>query len=166
MKNYLPNCTESFVKQWLIYELSQEDSVFSSIYYYKESEVSGDGLLHACYPWDMERSYMGIENSDQFGSLSEKNAYWSAFYKHEDFREAVARIWKETFVPAISLMVDYQAIETESGLRNLSWYQNNLREIGKLENSRWVSDNMQEKCELIRQILMIRKDVLTTEFQQ
>ena len=156
---------ESFVKQWLIYELSQEDSVYSSIYYYKESDVLGDGLLHACYPWDMERSYMKIEGSDQFGNINQKSTYWGAFYKHEDFKQKAAELWNEKFVPTILVMTDENAIETESGSRNLSWYQNYLIEINSLENSRWVSVNMQEKCGLIRTILEVRKDVIAKELE-
>ena len=157
---------ESFAKQWLMYELSQEDSMYSSIYYYKESDVLGDGLLHACYPWDMERSYMKVEESDIFGKINDKGIYWGSFYKHEDFKGKAAEIWEKEFVPAILYMIAEQANETESGLRNLSWYQNDLWEISKLENSRWISSNMIEKCELIREILNIRNAVISVEFQK
>ena len=155
---------ESFAKQWMMYELSQEDSVYSSVYYYKESDVTGDGLLHACYPWDMERSYMSMEQSGQFGSITRKGSYWSAFYKHADFREKVAELWEDMFVPVITVMIENRSIEKESGMRNLSWYQEYLIEISKLENSRWSSCDMLEKCELIREILRMRRDVLSQEF--
>lgn len=157
---------ESFAKQWLMYELSQEDSMFSSIYYYKESDIAGDGLLHACYPWDMERSYMRVEESDIFGKINDKGIYWGSFYKHEDFMEKAAEIWGKEFVPAITCMTAEQAIETKSGLKNLSWYRNDLSEISELENSRWISSNMLEKCELIREILNIRNTVISEEFQK
>ena len=140
--------------------------MFSSIYYYKESDIAGDGLLHACYPWDMERSYMRVEESDIFGKINDKGIYWGSFYKHEDFMEKAAEIWEKEFVPAITCMTAEQAIETKSGLRNLSWYRKYLLEISELENSRWISSNMLEKCELIREILNIRNTVISEEFQK
>lgn len=157
---------ESFAMQWLMYELSQEDSMFSSIYYYKESDVFGDGLIHACYPWDMERSYMTLDKIEQFGNVIGKGEYWASFYKHEDFRKEICRVWIEKFIPALEIMIAEESIETESGLKNLSWYEEYLTEISRLENSRWASGNMIEKCEMIREILTVRMDVLTAEFQQ
>lgn len=47
---------ESFADQWLFYELNEENSVNSSVYYYKDSDICGDGKLHASWPWDMEHS--------------------------------------------------------------------------------------------------------------
>ena len=80
--------------------------------------------------------------------------------------EKAAEIWEKEFVPAITCMTAEQAIETKNGLRNLSWYRNDLSEISELENSRWISSNMLEKCELIREILNIRNTVISEEFKK
>lgn len=58
----------SFADQWLFYELNTEISMSSSIYYYKQSEVDGDGLLHACYPWDMEHALRSTNHVTSGGS--------------------------------------------------------------------------------------------------
>lgn len=154
---------ESFAMQWLMYELSKEDSMKSSIYYYKESDITGDGLIHACYPWDVERSYVSLDQQEQFGSVNGKSEYWGAFYQHEDFKEELARVWREKLVPAIELMIDEQPLETKSGLKNIRWYENNISDISSLENSRWEDCDMLKKCDTIRSILSVRKDVITEE---
>lgn len=153
----------SFAMQWLLYELAQENSMRSSIYYYKESDVSGDGLIHACYPWDLERSYTGLESPEKFWNIEQGN-YWAAFYQHEDFRKEVSKIWKNKLVPAIEFMVQEEATETESGFKNLSWYQENCFYAAELEHTRWNETDFYEKCNFIRENLKARKEVLTSIF--
>ena len=48
-------------------------------------------------------------------------------------------------------------------MKNLSWYETNIEDINKLENSRWNANNMLDKCDMIRSILEIRKEVITDE---
>lgn len=153
---------ESFAMQWLMYELSREDSLKSSVYYYKESDITGDGKIHACYPWDLERSFQSLDETDEFGSVNSMGRYWEAFYQHEDFKEELARVWYEKFIPALDYMTMEEGFENEKGVKNLRWYLTQLSEISQMESSRWHTADMQEKCELIREILMIRKDVITS----
>ena len=154
---------ESFAKQWLMYELSMESSIRSSVYYYKESDVTGDGLLHACYPWDVERSFVMKDTVNEFGSVAKQDEYWAVYYQHMPFREEAAHIWKEKFIPAIDFMLGESSKKQSDGVKNLSWYEANIEEINKLENSRWNANNMLDKCDMIRSILEIRKEVLTDE---
>ena len=154
---------ESFAKQWLMYELSMESSIRSSVYYYKESDVTGDGLLHACYPWDVERSFVMKDTVNEFGSVAKQDEYWAAYYQHMPFREEAAHVWKEEFIPAIDFMLSESSKKHSDGVKNLGWYESNIEEINKLENSRWNANNMLDKCDMIRDILDIRKEVLTDE---
>ena len=154
---------ESFAMQWLLYELGQEDSMKSSIYFYKESDVTGDGLIHACYPWDLERSYTGLESAEKFWNV-DQGEFWEALYRHEDSRQEIIRVWNEKLVPAIEFMVQDEALETEEGFRNLSWYQQNYLCASELEHTRWNETNFYEKCEFIRENLKSRKEVLTSIF--
>jgi hypothetical protein len=150
--------------QWLMYELAQEGSMKSSIYYYKESAVDGDGLLHAVYPWDLERSYDRTDKLDEFWNVTSQGEYWAAFYQHEDFRNEVSRIWFERLVPAIEFMIREDALLTENGFKNLRWYEEFLPEIDMIENKRWEDSRMIEKCKSIRYILEVRNEVLTSIF--
>lgn len=153
---------ESYTMQWLMYELSQEDSIASSVYFYKESDVDGDGKLHACYPWDLERSFKSLDNVEVFGHVDDQGDYWKAFYKHKTFREEVANVWQEKFIPAIDFMILNTPIENEESIKNLQWYLDNLGMINFLESSRWSTTDMYGKTELIKEILSIRKEVITS----
>lgn len=159
---------ESFAMQWLIYELVQEGSVSSSIYYYKESDITGDGLLHACFPWDMEHSYLMHELSEELW-LADDGAYrgyWNALYKHEDFRKELYRVWNEKFVPAIQKMLDENPIEYDSGLKTLSWYQENVAELHQLENSRWNGTYPWNRVGEIKEFLTFRLEALSEKLQK
>jgi hypothetical protein len=159
---------ESYVMQWLLYELVQEGSMSSSIYFYKESEVTGDGLLHACFPWDMEHSYL------MYGPIQEMwlkesetlSSYWSQFWRHEDFRVAANQIWKTKFVPAIEQMVDENVNVTKSGVKNLRWYEENIGSSSVMETSRWRKMNPYNRCQSIREFLKIRKDALSVLLEE
>lgn len=157
---------ESFVKQWLMYELSMESSIRSSVYYYKESNVTGDGLLHACYPWDVERSFVMKDTVGEFGSVAGQDEYWAAYYQHEDFRKEAGKVWNEKFIPAIDFILDKQIMDTETGMKNLSWYETNIAEISRLESTRWNACNMLAKCDMIRTILEIRREVISEELSK
>lgn len=156
---------ESFVMQWLMYELEQEISLNSSLYYYKESDISGDGLIHACYPWDIEHSYVLSEFNDEVWHTGKNSGaldhFWEMLYQHDDFKEAVAKMWKERFAPAVEKMLKEEPTVTESGLRNLNWYRQHMLDMHKLENSRWESAYPWNKMYDIEEFLAIRLNALT-----
>lgn len=158
---------ESFAMQWLIYELVQERSLSSSIYFYKESDITGDGLLHACFPWDMEHSYLMYELSEELWLVGGNafRGYWDAIYKHEDFQAELYRVWEEKFVPAIEKMLAEEPQEYESGLKNLSWYQHHIVDAHQLENSRWKTMYPWNRCSEIKEFLRIRLEALSVKLK-
>lgn len=156
---------DSFAMQWLMYELSMESSIRSSVYYYKESNFTGDGLLHACYPWDVERSFVMKDTVNEFGSVAGQDEYWSVYYQHQEFRESTNKVWNSNFIPAINFMLDSRPMVTDAGVKNLVWYEENITDIHHLENSRWNASDLFVKCDMIRSILEIRKDVITEELE-
>lgn len=156
---------ESFAMQWLMYELSMEDSLLSSVYYYKESDISGDGVLHACYPWDLERSFVNFDEIENFSNVNTRGQYWASFYQHKDFREILAHVWKERFIPAIDYMTSETPLENDLGIRNLRWHLYQIDSVNFLENSRWVLSDMELKCEQIRAFMLIRKDVISSALE-
>ena len=123
--------------------------------------IDGDGKIHACYPWDLERSFVSTDKVDIFGHVDTRGDYWAAFYKHEDFRKALLTVWIEKFIPAIEYMASDVSSENEQGIKNLQWYLENLGMIDYLESSCWSAADMYGKTELIKEILLIRKDVIT-----
>lgn len=137
----------SFADQWLMYELCGEQSIQGSVYYYKESDTQGDGLLHAAYVWDMENSF--TKNPDVLYLSSNTNHvfqnYWGVLYSHDDFAQKVLEEWENTFSPIVSelLNASKQSDDTES----LSILQTNqIYQTDFFSNvSKWPSCDLNEK---------------------
>ncbi len=150
---------ESFADQWIFMELNSENSVSSSVYFYKDSDERGDGKLHAVYLWDMEHSLSrgGASRTSWFGTkYNDPDNYWSHFYVHADFAEMVEKEWTEKFLPAI------QSFLQEDGM--LNQYETAYRQDDELNHSLWDRSNMEEKTEKIRYIYSERSDFLTKVF--
>lgn len=159
---------ESFAMQWLYYEMAEEISLSSSIYFYKESDITGDGLLHACFPWDVEHSYVQKRLTKELRLIDRTafQGYWKEIYRHEDFQKELCRVWNEKYVPAIRKMTADEATEYESGLRNLKWYQENIIGVHQLENSRWETMFLWNRCGEIREFLEFRMDALSQHLKE
>ena len=158
---------ESFVDQWIFMELNSENSVSSSVYFYKDSDERGDGKLHAIYLWDMEHSLNRASASctSWFGTkYNDPDNYWAHFYVHADFAEMVNKEWTEKFLPAIEASLQDETGEQEQGLCALSWYEEQYRQDDELNHSLWDSSDMEEKTEKIRYIYSERSDFLTKAF--
>ncbi len=158
---------ESFAMQWLYYELVQEISTNSSIYFYKESDITGDGLLHACFPWDVEHSYVENKLSKDLWLIGRTSlkGYWKELYRHEDFRQEICRVWNENYVPTIKKLIADKPIAYENGLKNLKWYQENIVGLHYLENSRWETIYLWNRCGEIRDFMEFRLEALSNHFQ-
>ena len=156
---------ESFAKQWLLYEATLETSVCNSVYFYKESEITGDGLLHACFPWDMEHSYLlyGHTSVDELflKTTTGSNNYWNRFWQHEDFREAVSKLWTDSFEAKFRLMMSEEPLGDDGEMKNLSWYETQIQNLSDMESSRWWKNNPLNRCASIREFLKLRVDALS-----
>lgn len=154
---------ESFARQWLLYELVQENSMSSSVYFYKESEITGDGLLHACFPWDMEHSYLmyGPIDGMWLKDSSMSNGFWSKFWIHEDFRNMLKKLWNEEFLPVVEQMAAEEATGDDGQMKNLSWYKTQITNINEMEKSRWYQTNPYERCNTNIEFLKVRIETLS-----
>lgn len=155
---------ESFADQWLFYELNEENSLGSSVYFYKDSDETGDGRIHASWMWDLEHSLARSSAAAMSWFTAVRNDpddYWAQFYRHSDFRELVYKEWQEKFLPAIEKALDADTGENPDGVSSLDWYLEAYGEDGALENDRWSSSNPEEKLEKIRKIYEIRKEFLS-----
>lgn len=148
---------ESFADQWLFFELNMEASVDASVYIYKDSDLQGDGLLHAIYPWDNEHGYTTEERyvtRSWFGANFSEDGYWGQLMKFRDFKETAYREWMEKFLPALEA-----ALEPESGL--FDQYLTLYRTDGAVNESRWGNCPFEERLEEIRSMVEKRKNFLT-----
>lgn len=154
---------ESFADQWLMYELNEDYSVVSSIYFYKDSDLTGDGLLHASWLWDLEHSltYNDSKASRSFFAYYCPNDWWMQLYRHRDFAEIVYQEWIQKFVPALEKALSPDYISNTGGIGSLNWYLEEYGDDGRLNNTRWVECNYEDKMARIQYIYTVRKDFLT-----
>lgn len=155
---------ESFADQWLFYELNEENSLGSSVYFYKDSDETGDGKLHASWMWDLEHSLArsSAAGMSWFANVrNDPDDYWTQFYRHADFRELVYEEWEEKFVPAIEKALDASTGEDPKGVSSLDWYLEAYGEDGALEHDRWNGNSLEAKIEKIRYIYEVRKAFLS-----
>ena len=89
---------------------------------------------------------------------------WSVWYKHDDFREELSRVWEEKFLPALEHMLSETASGTNDDIHNLSWFEANIGQLDRLESGRWRKMLPLKKCATIRDFLTTRREVLSEEF--
>lgn len=154
---------ESFADQWLMYELNEDYSYSSSIYFYKDSDLTGDGLIHASWLWDMEHSltYNDEKAARSFFAYYCPEEWWMKLYRHEDFAEVVYREWMQKFLPALEKALLPDLIDNADGLGSLNWYLEYYGDDGRLNNTRWLECNYEDKMARIQYIYAVRKDFLT-----
>lgn len=155
---------ESFADQWLTYELNSEPSTWGSIYYYKESDVDGDGLLHASYAWDVEHSY--VENTEiLYLAATQKKVfqnYWGVLYQHEDFAKKVYEEWNKKFVPAIEMFLQEEIEDNELGIYSIDQYEEMYKVPGAINQTRWPSNVWGEKGTAMKEFLTEKEKFLNT----
>lgn len=154
---------ESFADQWLLYELNEEYSIGASIFFYKDSDLTGDGLLHASWLWDAERSltFNDEKASCSFLTYYYSDSWWSQLYRHRDFAETVYQEWTQKFVPALEKALSPDYISDSVGIGSLGWYLDAYGDDGRLNNTRWLNCNYEDKMARIQYIYTARKDFLT-----
>ncbi len=116
---------ESFAKYYIISEIAMNgDSHITSVFMYKESDVDGDGLLHAGPVWDYDSSlgnnggtksfYVNVtltNPAQQFYSISKMykgndvDFIYCALYRHSDFRAVVVDVYKNEVAPALNVLL-------------------------------------------------------------
>lgn len=148
---------ESFARQLLLFELSQDTSMSGSYYFYKDADSVSDGKIHGSWHWDIERSFIGDEKVDSEFSwvFGERHNYMkrnemqciSALFEHEDFVTEMQRQWKEEFMPAVRYLCMEDAAFNPDGASSPYYYIEEFAASAKANNLRWRRCDEQEKAE-------------------
>lgn len=158
---------ESFADQWLFYELDMESCVVKSVYYYKESDLYGDGKIHAAQPWDLETHLIYAKEAEQdwMNRFFEDTTLARQYYKHKDFADMVKKEWKEKFAPVLEKALFSEMPDARNGMGTLDWYASNYEADYQLESSRWYMQKPLEQIEQIRTIYEKRLSYLNERFK-
>lgn len=147
---------ESAAIMYLLQEFSVNiDGGISSCYFYKDSDLTGDGKLHASPCWDFDVALGNLDkvkddvNMTSYDEWFIKNSYrysetrtvFSQLCQHEDFMEAVTKIWKERFVPALAVATG--EAEPTGRLKSMDYYHSFLASSAVMNYTRWnIKDNL------------------------
>ena len=168
----------SFAEMYVFQEFIMNlDAAWSSFFFYKESDLVGDGLLRAAPPWDFDQS-LGILGANNNADLSEGfriadpevfrlnrgniafhpegmphiiNALW----QHGSFRDLAMEVWNETFVPIIEA----------NFFENIHEYERLISNSIKMEWIRWeMNVSHQQEVDAITEFIERRINFLNREW--
>ena len=134
----------SFARKFLIEEVSKNyDAVSGSQFFYKDSDRV-DPLIYAGPSWDYDISFgsMTSRGESPQGDYMTKlrvgptNLY-SQLGKHEDFMEQVAENWRESFRPAMAILLGEAQPSGNSPLLSLDGYEAALKASAAMNAARW-----------------------------
>ena len=152
----------SFAIMYVFQEFIMDlDAVWSSLFFYKESDLVGDGLLRVAPPWDFDQT-LGRMGAIDLNDLNEgffianPEAFWvntgtihdhpdemphimAALWQHESFREFSMEIWNEVFAPIVAGLLGGSDVELEV-LKSVHDYEAIIRDSVEMEWVRWGID--------------------------
>ena len=139
---------ESAVLMYLLQEFSVNiDGGISSCYFYKDSDLTGDGKVHASPCWDFDVALGNLDQFDywswtstlnydawftrEFYRYSEVPTIFAQLCRHDDFWSEVENLYTERYSPALDIltgkvegtgrlqsMYDYDALVSPSSVMN------------------------------------------------
>ncbi len=134
---------ESFAKMWLLKEYIADEDATRNMHFWKESNITGDGKIHAGLPWDfdcsMDRDSTSVDSAEysRITTNSEGSAKWlGQLLNHKIFREELYRqytIYKDLFVTTIKDGIETSPLHTLAGNIADSYY-----ESSKMDTVRWT----------------------------
>ena len=141
---------------YLLQEFSVNiDGGISSCYFYKDSDLTGDGKVHASPCWDFDVALGNLKSTKDGVDVTSnnqwfiKNSYrysstrtvFSQLCQHDDFMTEVEKVWKEKFVPALSIVTGNT--EGTGRLKSMQYNYNLTLPSSVMNYTIWdVSDNL------------------------
>ena len=146
---------ESFAKMYLIQELSKNlDAAITSFYIYKDSDLTGDGKMHAAPVWDFDVAIGNYKDSSR--DPSSPNGWWvrngylldgnyrissmptifNKLFSHSDFEETVTNEWNTNFYDKVKVLFNSTSEGTDR-LKTISEYKEMLEASAKMNFKRW-----------------------------
>lgn len=148
---------DSLVLKYMLEEISENsDGNGSSQYYFKPSD-SESTVAFAGPAWDYDLTYGGYASTKKPYVLNPKKMYinkdtgseywWPQLYYRKEFLAAVKEAWKESYRPAICILLGEEPGE-EGKLCSIDEYADEIRKSAEMNFVRWpihyTDDNVAE----------------------
>lgn len=165
---------ESMADLTLEFELSGDISFLGSVYFYKDSDLVGDGKLHALPHWDLERSFTDYKVAKNGSMMLESRnakfndhglAFWPALYKYSDFTEILKSEWQDKYLKNIKILLSDGAIESD-GLGSIDLYLEKYKSAVDANDLRWPGCEWDDKAADIKKFIKLRTEVLNEVFEE
>ena len=135
--------TTSFAQRFLIEDWSKNyDYVGGSQFLYKDSDRT-DPLIYAGPSWDYDLSFgnmkdRGYSPGGRHAVLSGRPSnLWWLLSRHEGFMKQVREIWKESFRPAVAVLLGEAAGNAGGSLKSLDEYRAEIEASAAMNFARW-----------------------------
>ena len=163
---------ESFAKMYALQEYTLNlDVGITSFYIYKDSDLVGDGKLHAAPPWDFDNALGGSgDRDDAFGNnvrLSDPEVWWtnrgcihdnkdwvgegadrrrtyhifSQIYTFDAFKKEVTKAWHRQLAAPADKVFNANSKSETSVVQHIDKYRDNIRASALMNRIRWRDSN-------------------------
>lgn len=149
---------ESLARMYLLQEYSLNvDSGITSFYFYKDSDLVGDGKLHAAPVWDFDIAFGNheprIDAYYNYIDFTNPEVWWArnaSIYnigglnimaqalQHKAVYKKVVELWNEEFVPALKVLIGEETTYKPKVLRSLDDYVEEIAFSEKMNSLLWV----------------------------
>lgn len=148
---------ESAALMYLLEELSVNiDTGISSCFFYKDSDLTGDGKIHAAPVWDYDVAFGNLQSTKDGVSMTSTDSIFAGICKrystdyytviaqlaqHDDFMEKAQSLWCEKFVPALEILNG--KAEGENRLQSFDAYAALVADSAAMNYVRWdLTENL------------------------
>lgn len=149
---------ESAALMYLIQEYSVNiDCGITSCFFYKDSDVNGDGKIHAGPAWDFDVSFGNLE-SEKDGVSMKSTDHWFAkkssqygtgqktifarLCEHGDFWTVVESVYESKFKPALDILNSSDCTQGEY-VKSIPQYRSELEPSASMNFVRWrIADSL------------------------
>ena len=134
---------ESFARKFLIEDWCKNyDFIGGSQFLYKDSDLT-DPKIYAGPSWDYDLCFGNMDDrgypatGKYLTSYRKKtNLYW-LLYTHEEFKDRVGEVWRNSFRQAAAVLLGEAEAEPEGIVRPLETYRETIRDSAVMNSRRW-----------------------------
>lgn len=144
---------ESLARMYLLQEFSMNlDSGITSFYLYKDSDLTGDGKLHAALVWDFDVA-LGNYTSRNGTDFTDPTQWWAKISRmydnsskynvmaqavqHEEVWNKVKELWQSEFMPAIKYILGESTAYTATKIKTLDAYKAEVSASAAMNFIQW-----------------------------
>jgi len=143
---------DSFARKYWVEEVSKNYDAFASSQFMVKDSDSVDGLLYAGPCWDYDLSLGNIflagrqnaanpegEYQSRYGKKN--HLYW-ALYRHDDFQEAINKVYREEVSRALRIFLGDEAPGEGDVICSISEYAARIEKSAEMNFARWPESNV------------------------